>query len=102
MPVLVSLIALSLAFYVFYKTKYIRSNRPVEKKWLGAKSKITLGLFVALFGVNQVFLFHTAITYIVAAIFILLGGSSVWIGIKMYKHYLPFAIQEREMLENQK
>ncbi|MDP4085983.1 MAG: YtpI family protein [Bacillota bacterium] len=102
MPVLVSLITISLAFYVFYKTKYIRSNRQVEKKWLSAKSKIALGLFIALFGVNQLFLFHTTVTYIIAAIFIILGGSSVWTGIKMYKHYLPFAIQEAEMLKNQK
>lgn len=99
MLVLVSLISISLAFYVFYKTKYIRSNRPVEKNWLSSKTKIALGVFIALFGINQLFLFHTITTYIVAPVFIILGVFSVWTGIKMYRHYLPFAIQEAEMLK---
>jgi hypothetical protein len=96
MPVFVFLIVILLAFYVFYKIKYVRSNRPVEKKWLSSKSKIALGLFVCLFGVNQLFLFHTTVTYIIAVIFIALGGYSAFIGVKMYKHYLPFAIKEAE------
>ncbi|HJV32157.1 MAG TPA: YtpI family protein [Bacillales bacterium] len=100
MPVLVFLISLLLAFYVFYKIKYVRSNRPVEKKWLSAKSRIALGLFVCLFGINQLFLFHTLVTYVIAAIFILLGISSAYTGFKMYKHYLPFAIKEAESFEN--
>jgi uncharacterized membrane protein YfcA len=100
MPILVILIVILLAIYVFYKTKYIRSKRHVEKKWLSAKSRIALGLMVCLFGINELFLFHTIVTYIIAAIFIILGTSSAITGIKMYKHYLPFAIQEAEAEEN--
>ena len=48
MSLLVVLIVILFAFYLFYKTKYFRSNRPVEKKWLSAKSNIALGLFVCL------------------------------------------------------
>ncbi|WML45646.1 YtpI family protein [Neobacillus sp. PS3-40] len=99
MPVLVILIVILLAFYVFYKIKYVRSNRPVEKKWLSAKSRIVLGLLVCLFGVNQLFLFHTIVTYLIAAIFIILGGLSAISGFKIYKHYLPFAIEEAEILK---
>ncbi|MDQ0197008.1 YtpI family protein [Neobacillus ginsengisoli] len=102
MSVLVVLIVVLFAFYLFYKTKYIRSNRPVEKKWLSAKSSIALGLFVSIFGINILFISQLMMTYIVAALFIIYGGFFTWIGFKKYKHYLPFAIQEAELYEAQK
>ncbi|MCQ6278361.1 YtpI family protein [Bacillus sp. EB600] len=99
MPVLVVLIVIFFTFYLFYKIKYVRSNRPAEKKWLSSKSRIALGLFVCLFGINQLFLYHTMITYIVAAIFILMGGLSALSGVKAYKYYLPYAEKEAEHIE---
>jgi len=96
MPLLVILIVVSFAMYVFYKLKYVRSSRPIERKWLSSKSSIALGLFVALFGLNQLFLFQTTITYIISGLFILLGVSNAISGFKRYKHYLPFAIQEAD------
>lgn len=96
MPIFVLLIVLSFVFYIFYKIKYVRSKRPAERKWLSAKSSIALGLFVALFGINQLFLFQTTITYIVGAIFIVMGSLSVWGGIKAYKFYLPHAAKEAQ------
>ncbi|WML47307.1 YtpI family protein [Neobacillus sp. PS3-34] len=96
MPTFVILIVISLAFYVFYKIKFVRSSRPVEKKWLSSKSSIALGIFVSIFGINQVFLYQTTLTYIIAAIFLIIGGLSIWSGIKAYQHYLPYAIEEAE------
>ncbi|MCL6570158.1 MAG: YtpI family protein [Bacillus sp. (in: Bacteria)] len=94
MLVFVVLIVILFAFYLFYKTKYFRSNRLVEKKWLSAKSNIALGLLVFLFGVNSLFLSQEVLTYIVAAVFIIYGAIFSWVGFKKYKHYLPFAIEE--------
>lgn len=102
MPVLACFIVISLTFYLFYKIKYVRSNRPAEKKWLSAKSSIALGLFVSLFGINQLFLYHTMLTYIIAAIFILIGGFNVWGGSRSYKFYLPYAIEEAENFDSDK
>ncbi|MFD2446324.1 YtpI family protein [Bacillus sp. CGMCC 1.16607] len=96
MPFLVAFIVISFVFYIFYKVKYVRSKQPYERRWISAKSSMALGLFVALFGVNQLFLFHTTVTYIVAAIFIVMGVSSIWTGWKAYKHFLPLAIEEAE------
>ncbi|MEW8971117.1 YtpI family protein [Mesobacillus sp. LC4] len=96
MPILVFLIVLSFVFYIFYKIKYVRSKRPAERSWLSAKSSIALGLFVGLFGINQLFLFQTTVTYIVSAIFIIMGSMSVWAGIKAYKFYLPHAAKEAQ------
>ncbi|MFL6561543.1 MAG: YtpI family protein, partial [Bacillus sp. (in: firmicutes)] len=85
MFVFVVLIAVLFAFYLFYKTKYIRSNRLVEKKWLAAKSNIALGLFVLLFGVNHLlFISETTVMYIVAVVFIVYGALFSWVGFKKY------------------
>jgi succinate-acetate transporter protein len=98
MPILVICIVISFAFYLFYKIKFFRSKLPVERKWISAKSGMALGLFVALFGINQLFLFPSTVTYIIAAIFIMIGGLSVWTGWKAYKHFLPLAVQEYDQV----
>ncbi|WP_042354806.1 YtpI family protein [Bacillus rubiinfantis] len=96
---LVFLIVILFVCYLFYKTRYFRSDRPVEKKWLSAKSNIALGLLVSLFGLNHlIFIAESAINVIVAFIFIVYGGVFAWSGFKKYKHYLPFAIAEAEEL----
>ncbi|WP_059171389.1 YtpI family protein [Bacillus sp. FJAT-27445] len=96
MPILVILIVFSLSFYVFYKIKYVRSTKPGERNWISSKSGIALGLFVLTFGLNQLYLFQSKVSYIVAIVFILLGGINIWSGIKAYRFYLPFAIKEAE------
>jgi hypothetical protein len=92
------LIVISLMFYIFYKVRFFRTRLPMEKKWLSAKSSIALGLFVALFGINQLFLYQTKMTYFVAAIFVLIGAFSIWGGFKAYRFYLPYAIEEAEQI----
>lgn len=96
MPILVILIVISLSFYLFYKVKFVRSKRPVERRWISSKSAVALGLFVALFGLNQFFLYGGTVTYVVGSIFILLGGYNIIAGVKAYKYYFPLAVQEAE------
>lgn len=98
MPALAVLIVVSLMFYLFYKTKYFRTQRPMEKRWLSGKSSIALGLFVALFGINQFFVHISTVTIIVGGVFILIGSASVYNGFRQYKHFLPLAIEEAEKL----
>ncbi|WP_394233207.1 YtpI family protein [Niallia oryzisoli] len=100
MPILVMLIIISLAFYIFYKTKYFRTRMSAEKKWISAKGSISLGSFIALFGINQLFLFQTVVTYLVAAVFVFMGAINIWGGIKAYKYFLPLAVQELQETKN--
>ncbi|KRG14532.1 membrane protein [Virgibacillus soli] len=94
MPILVFIIVLSLSFYVFYKIKYVRSHLPMEKKLLNGKSSMALGIFVAFFGLNQLFLFQTTLTYVIGILFILLGVASAWAGLKSYRYHIPYAVKE--------
>ncbi len=96
MPILVFIIVLSLSFYVFYKIKYVRSHLPMEKKLLNGKSSMALGIFVAFFGINQLFLYQTTLTYIIGILFIALGAASAWAGFKSYRYHVPYAVKEAE------
>jgi hypothetical protein len=96
MPILVIFIVISLAFYIFYKAKFFRTRLPAEKKWISTKSTVALGAFIGLFGLNQLYLYQTTTTYIVAGIFIILGILNIVGGIRAYKYYLPIAIKEAE------
>lgn len=98
MPVLAVFIVVSFMFYLFYKTKYFRTRRPMEKRWLSGKSSMALGLFVMLFGLNQFFVYLSTISIIVGVLFILIGGASIYNGFRQYKHFLPLAIEEAEKL----
>ncbi|MGM9985616.1 MAG: YtpI family protein [Bacillaceae bacterium] len=99
MPITFILISLSLAMYLFYKVQYFRAKTPAYKQWLSAKSSIALGLFVALFGINYQFINLTTVSIIIGIIFVLVGVGSVWAGVGAYRHYLPFAIKERQEVQ---
>ncbi|WLR50203.1 YtpI family protein [Bacillus tianshenii] len=98
MPVFGFLSVLAIGFYLFYKTKYFRSRRPMEKQWLSAKSSIALGAFVFLFGLNQIIVWNTTISNVIGILFILIGGMSAFFGFKAKKHYFPLAVDEAEKL----
>ncbi|MCU9614199.1 YtpI family protein [Caldibacillus lycopersici] len=96
MPILVCIILVSLSFYIYYKMKQVRSQRPIEKKWLAAKSSMALGLFVGLFGINRLFITQTPIAIIIGSLFIIVGIISIWTGYKAYKYYYPYVVKEYE------
>ncbi|WP_226566477.1 YtpI family protein [Bacillus stratosphericus] len=96
MLVLVVFIICSAMFYLYYKAKNVRTNRPVEKKFWSAKSSMALGCFVLLFGVNQLFLNRSSLAFVIGFIFVAVGIGSTWAGYKAYKHYLPLFLKKGE------
>lgn len=96
MPILAFLIIISFTMYLFYKTRYFRTKRPMEKQWLSGKSRIALGLFVALFGLNQFFVHASTTSRVIGVLFLLYGTFVVYNGIRQYRHFLPLALEEAE------
>lgn len=94
MPIFVILIILSLSFYVFYKIKFFKTKKPMEKQWISAKSSISLGMFVFFFGLNQIFMLRSTVSLVVGIIFVIVGALSSWAGYRAYRHYLPLVIKE--------
>lgn len=96
MPILAILIVISFVFYFYLKVKYVRSKRPIERKWISAKSSISLGAFVLFFGINQWFIYATTTSLIIGIIFALFGLGSIIAGIRAYRYYLPLATKEAQ------
>lgn len=81
------LIVLFLVLFVYYKVAILRTKDGLEQKYFNAKSRICLGLFVLIFGINQYFFYETKFSLIVGIIFIILGGMQANLGFKETKHY---------------
>ncbi|MBO9130626.1 YtpI family protein [Bacillus sp. 165] len=97
MLVLVSLILISLILYVFYKAKYFRTHRPMEKGWVAGKSSMALGAFIGFYGLNQLAAYSSSkVSLFVGIVFLLFGALHVYKGIRQYKHFLPLAVEEAE------
>ncbi|MGG3955873.1 YtpI family protein [Bhargavaea massiliensis] len=96
MPIFVILIVFSLAFYLFYKIKYFRSKKPMERKWISAKSSIALGSFVFFFAINQFLIHRSTVSLIIGIVFILFGAGSIWAGYRAHRYYFPLAVKEAE------
>lgn len=106
MAILVFLIIMSAVAYLYFKTKQIRTPRPVEKAWQKSRAGMALGIGMGLIGLNTLFLFNFELatdlifTYIIALIFIIIGFSSAWARYKVYKHYTPLLAEEENNWSN--
>ncbi|WP_227396639.1 YtpI family protein [Jeotgalibacillus aurantiacus] len=102
MPIFVFLIIMSAVAYLYFKTKQIRTPRPVEKMWHKSRAGMALGVGMGLVGLNTLFLFNFELasdlifTYIIALLFMIIGFTSAVARFKAYKHYTPLLAQEEK------
>lgn len=94
-----ALIIFAAVAYLYFKTKQFRTPLQVERQYHRSSASASLGAFIMLFGVNQLFLFSGAITYTIAAIFILLGLYVLVHNWKARSHYAGFLEEERRLNE---
>lgn len=96
----VLLIVMAFVFYFYFKTKQFRSDLPIAKKWYANRALVALGSFLFFFGLNQLFLFQSTLTYVISALFIVLGLITMVNYYRVAKHYGQFV--EEEFHLNQK
>ncbi len=94
---LVFAIVVSFVWYLYFKTKQIRTYLPIRKNWYAARSSVCLGAFLMFFGLNFLYIYQSAVTVVVSIIFILLGGYFMYHNIKAAKHYGKFVQEELEL-----
>ncbi|MBY6035199.1 YtpI family protein [Fictibacillus nanhaiensis] len=94
MPIFIIIIILSFALYVFYKVREVRAKEPFYKRWTGTKAKMALGAFLASFGLNELSTVEGRVQLWVGIIFLAYGIVLLWMGWKMYKHFLTLARDE--------
>ncbi len=97
MLIFIFLIVFSAVFYLYYKTKQIRTRLPVRKNWYATRASIGLGSFITFFGINQIVIFQTAVTYIIGGIFIILGIGIIIHNVKANRHYQKFLDEETRL-----
>lgn len=92
--IFVTAIIVSFVWYFYFKTKQFRTHLPIRKKWFAAKAAICLGAFLLFFGLNFLLVFPSSVTYVISALFILLGGYFMYYHYKVSKHYGQFVKEE--------
>lgn len=94
MLLLTILIIIALMLYIFYKAKVFQSKKPMLKYWYDSKARIALGVFVFLFGLNQLFIQRSTVAIIIGVIFVVIGTFYTVGGAKAFKHFSPLAQEE--------
>lgn len=97
MLIFIFLIILSIVFYFYYKTKQFRATLPIRKKWYSSTASMFLGSFIFFFGINQLTIFQTTVTYIIAGVFIVLGLALMIFNFKAARHYHKFVAEETRL-----
>lgn len=97
MLIFIFLIILSIVFYFYYKTKQFRATLPIRKKWYASTASMFLGSFIFFFGINQLTIFQTTVTYIIAGVFIVLGLALMIFNFKAARHYHKFVAEETRL-----
>lgn len=92
--IFVVLIVLAFVAYFYFKTKQFRSSLPIAKKWYKSKAGVALAAFIVLFGLNSALLFPDTLTFVVVAVFLLIGIGTGFENYKRAKHYGQFVEEE--------
>ncbi|SET44889.1 YtpI-like protein [Oceanobacillus limi] len=81
------LIVLSAVLYIYYKVAILKTKDGLTQAYFNAKSRICLGSFLLLFGINQYVFYGTKISLFIGIVFIIIGGMQAVRGFKETKHY---------------
>ncbi|SDK43124.1 YtpI family protein [Sediminibacillus albus] len=80
-------IIISLILYVYYKVAILKSNDTLNQLYMNAKGKISLGVFIGFFGINQYLYYQTQLALYIGIVFLILGAMQFLDGFKRAKHY---------------
>lgn len=81
------LIVISIVMYLYNKVAILKTNDELTQRFLNAKARIFLGLFLVSFGINQYLAYQTKIILFISLVFLILGGMQLIDGYKQAKHY---------------
>lgn len=82
-----TIVIISFLFFLFYVTKFFFTSELLTKKIAGSRARLTFGLFLLLYGINQIVAKLELITLCVGIVFILFGVANLYRGYLQNKHY---------------
>ncbi|CAM5202143.1 YtpI-like protein OS=Ureibacillus acetophenoni OX=614649 GN=SAMN05877842_102500 PE=4 SV=1 [Ureibacillus acetophenoni] len=92
-----TVVVIAFVVYFYYKTKQFRSTLPIRKKWYKAKAGIALGIFIIAFGINAVIIHQSLVSYIICALFVLIGLMQAYSNFSRMRHEGKFVQEEYEL-----
>ncbi|MBP0724055.1 hypothetical protein J5Y03_02510 [Bacillus sp. RG28] len=81
------IILVSFIFFIFYVTKYFFTSELLQKRIVGSKIRLVFGIFMTLYGINQLFVKVELVTVMVGVLFGLFGIANTYRGFQQLKHY---------------
>jgi YtpI-like protein len=82
-----TIVIISFLFFLFYVTKFFFTSELLTKKISGSRARLTFGLFLMLYGINQLLSHQDILTIIIGALFIIFGVANLYRGYLQNKHY---------------
>ncbi|WP_088068595.1 YtpI family protein [Gottfriedia luciferensis] len=82
-----TIVIISFLFFLFYVTKFFFTSELLTKKIAGSRARLTFGLFLLLYGVNQIVANVELLTICVGIVFIIFGIANLYRGYLQNKHY---------------
>ncbi|WP_129691812.1 YtpI family protein [Gottfriedia acidiceleris] len=82
-----TIVIISFLFFLFYVTKFFFTSELLTKKIAGSRARLTFGLFLLLYGINQIVIDLELIRICVGIVFILFGVANLYRGYLQNKHY---------------
>jgi len=80
-------IVLSVTIYLYFKVQILRTKDPLHQEHANAKSRVALGLFITVFGMNQYVFYQTKLALFIGIAFIVLGIMQMVHGYRKTKFY---------------
>lgn len=80
-------IVISIVLYVYYKVAIVKSKDILTQKYFNGKSRLCLGAFILLFGINQYFFYESTLSILIGIVFVLLGAMQIYRGYSEARHY---------------
>lgn len=77
----------SIVLYVYYKVAILRSKDSLIQNYINGKAKISLGIFLISFAINQYIAAPIKVILFISIIFILLGIIQLVDGFNRAKHF---------------
>lgn len=87
MLIVAILIMVSIVLFIYYKVSILRTKDTLSQRYINAKSRISLGSFLFLYGINQYIAVQIKFVLFISIVFILLGAYQAYDGFKEAKHY---------------
>lgn len=101
----VTIMILALIFAILNVARAFRTKRDVRKAYHKARSRFYFGIFLIAFSFDQLLLFPTLVTYIIAFVLLFFGVLNITYGYKASKYFknnLPIENKAWEEFENNK